>query len=71
MDVIWAKAPWPASPADLISAMLMARQILAKTNKKMQLTLNSPLFLLDTGKILTRSTRAILLKGQRCLRSIR
>ena len=55
VDVVWAKAPWPASPADLISAMLLARQILAKTNPKMQLTIDSPLFLLDTGKILTRS----------------
>ena len=35
--------------------MLLARQILAKTNPKIQLTIDSPLFLLDTGKILTRN----------------
>ena len=55
VDVIWAKGVWPTSPADLISAMLMARQILAQTDPSMQITLDSPLFLLDTGKILTRT----------------
>ena len=55
VDVVWAKGIWPTSPADLVSAMLMARQILAKTQPNMQITLDSPLFLLDTGKILTRT----------------
>ena len=55
VDVVWAKGVWPASPADLINAMLMARQILANTSPKMAITLDSPLFLLDTGRILTRN----------------
>ena len=55
VDVVWARGVWPTSPADLISAMLMARQILAKSQPRMKITLNSPLFLLDTGKILTKN----------------
>ena len=54
VEVIWGKGPWPTSPVDLITAMLMARYILAPTNPKLAITPHSPLFMLQNGTIVTR-----------------
>jgi hypothetical protein len=50
-----AKGTWPVAPMQLLRSMLLAREQLSKTNPKLELKRENPLFQLSEGSILTKN----------------
>ena len=55
VQAVWAKGKWPVSPVDLITQYLHARIELAKTNPRLSLHPDAPLFQFLDGTIVTKA----------------
>ena len=53
VEIVWAKGPWPVSPAELMTRYLQARIQKSYNNPNISLEPTAPLFQLDNGAIVT------------------
>lgn len=51
VDIVWAKGKWPVSPCDLMTQYLHIRMNMMKTNSRLSVAPQAPLFQMQNGSI--------------------